>query len=70
MVFFDADHRYEAVKEEIAWALTAGVPSICGHDYGNALFGVTKAVDEAFPDGVETAGMCWRHVSGEREDAR
>lgn len=60
MVFFDADHRYEAVKDEIAWAKSAGIKTICGHDYGNKKFGVTQAVDEAFPNGVETAGMCWR----------
>lgn len=60
MVFLDADHRYEAVRDEIAWAKKTGVPVICGHDYGNPLFGVTRAVDEAFPDGVECAGMCWR----------
>ena len=60
MVFLDADHSYEAVRAEIAWAKGLGVKVICGHDYGNPLFGVTRAVDEAFPEGVERAGMCWR----------
>ena len=60
MVFLDADHSYEAVRDEIAWAKSLGVKTICGHDYGNPLFGVTRAVDEAFPGGVETAGMCWK----------
>lgn len=60
MVFLDADHSYEAVRDEIAWAKALGVPVITGHDYGNALFGVTRAVDEAFPAGVECVGMCWR----------
>jgi len=60
MVFLDADHSYEAVRDEIAWAKALGVKTICGHDYGNPLFGVTRAVDEAFPGGVETAGMCWK----------
>ena len=60
MVFLDADHSYEAVRDEIAWAKSLGVKTICGHDYGNPLFGVTRAVDEAFPQGVETAGMCWK----------
>lgn len=60
LVFFDADHSYEAVRDEIAWAKSIGVKAICGHDYGNPLFGVTRAVDEAFPQGVETAGMCWK----------
>ena len=60
LAFFDADHSYSAARDEIAWAKSAGVHSICGHDYGNALFGVTRAVDEAFPAGVDVAGMCWR----------
>ncbi len=60
MVFFDADHSYGAVRDEVAWAKQLGVKIICGHDYGNPLFGVTRAVNEAFPKDVETAGMCWR----------
>lgn len=63
MIFFDADHRYEAVKEEIEWARAAGIPQICGHDYGNPnpRFGVTRAVDEVFgKENVEVVGMCWR----------
>jgi len=63
MVFFDADHRYEAVKEEIEWAKAAGIPMICGHDYGNPNpnFGVTRAVDEVVgKENVEVVGMCWR----------
>ena len=59
MVFLDADHSYEAVREEISWAKKLGVPWICGHDYGNPRFGVTRAVDEAFPVGVRTRGMVW-----------
>jgi hypothetical protein len=59
MVFFDADHSYAAVKEEIQWAKAIGVPLICGHDYRNECFGVTQAVDEEFPDGVEFSGMVW-----------
>lgn len=61
MVFLDADHSYQAVKEEIAWARKRGVKLICGHDYGNPSFGVTRAVDESFPDGVEVKGMVWWH---------
>lgn len=61
-VFLDAQHQYEPVKEEIAWAKKLGIKVIAGHDYGNPspVFGVTRAVDEAFPKGVEVAGMCWR----------
>lgn len=61
-VFFDALHQYEPVRDEIAWAKGAGVTCICGHDYGNPrpAFGVTRAVDEAFPKGVDVCGMCWK----------
>lgn len=63
MIFFDADHRYDAVKAELLWAKAAGIPQICGHDYGNPnpRFGVTRAVDEVFgKENVEVVGMCWR----------
>ena len=66
LAFFDADHSYSAARDEIAWAKSVGVHAICGHDYGNPLFGVTRAVDEAFPAGVSVAGMCWRAVKGDR----
>lgn len=61
-VFFDALHQYGPVKEEIRWAKKMGVKCICGHDYHNPspVFGVTKAVDEEFPNGVDVVGMCWR----------
>ena len=60
-VFFDAQHQYEPVKDEIVWAKRMGVKCICGHDYGNPspIFGVTQAVNEEFKD-VEVEGMCWR----------
>ncbi len=62
MVFFDADHRYEAAKEELEWARSIGVPFICGHDYANPspYFGVTRAVDELFGKPADLAGMCFR----------
>lgn len=63
MIFFDADHRYEAVKAELEWAKSVGIREICGHDYGNPnpIFGVTRAVDEVFgKENVEVVGMCWR----------
>lgn len=63
IVFLDADHSYEAVRDEIAWAKQLGVPVIAGHDYGHARFGVTRAVDEAFPQGVTVRGRVWWHVS-------
>lgn len=60
LVFLDADHSYAAVRDEIAWARSLGVPIICGHDYGVARFGVTRAVDEAFgKGGVQVGGTVW-----------
>ncbi len=64
MVFLDADHSYEAVRDEIAWAQGLGVPLICGHDYGNPRFGVTRAVEQAFPAGVQVRGMVWSNKYG------
>lgn len=66
-VFFDALHQYEPVKAEIQWAKSAGVRCICGHDYNNPspVFGVTRAVNEEFPDGVAIAGMCWHGKGAE-----
>jgi hypothetical protein len=60
LLFLDADHSYAAVRDEIAWARNLGVPVICGHDYGVARFGVTRAVDEAFgKDSVRVGGTVW-----------
>ena len=61
-VFFDAQHQYEPVRDEIAWAKRVGVKCITGHDYNNPskVFGVTKAVDEAFGKPSEVVGMCWK----------
>ena len=49
-VFIDADHSYEAVKEDLeAWfpKMKDG-GTIAGHDYGNPTNGVKPAVDEFF----------------------
>lgn len=58
LVFIDADHRYEAVKADIAaWAPKVRPGGVMAfHDY--LIFeGVTRAVRESFPaGGVETAG--------------
>lgn len=55
MVFIDAGHTYEEVKEDIAAWLPKAKLLICGHDYMPSWMGVIQAVDEAFgkPDGVE-----------------
>ena len=38
---------------------SAGVKMIAGHDYGNALFGVTRAVEETLGKPDDVVGMCW-----------
>ena len=63
MVFIDADHSYEGVKEDIDWALSRGVPIICGHDYSEAFPGVIKAVNEAFADNFRVQGSLWACVA-------
>ena len=52
MVFIDADHRYEAVRDDIeAWLpLVRPGGIIAGHDYHPNWPGVRRAVDEAFPE--------------------
>ena len=66
LVFLDADHGYAAVRDEIVWAKEKNAVVISGHDYGNPLFGVTRAVDEAFPEGVKHKGMVWWKPTAER----
>ena len=63
MVFIDANHTYEGVKEDIDWAVAQGIPIISGHDYSNDFPGVKKAVNEAFPDAFKVTGSLWAHVS-------
>ena len=58
-VFLDGDHRYEAVKAEIELVKKTDVKMMAGHDYGNVLFGVTRAVEETLGKPDEVAGMCW-----------
>lgn len=56
-VFIDAEHTYEGVSEDIrAWLPKVKKGGwIGGHDYENEpkFTGVKRAVDEAFPGGVE-----------------
>lgn len=57
LVFLDADHRYEAVKADIAawWPHVRTGGLLIGHDYH--LGGVRQAVDEFGYDGIE--GSVW-----------
>lgn len=61
MVFIDADHRYEPVRQEISWARQLGTRIISGHDYCDAHPGVKRAVDEAFAEDVAVYGNIWSH---------
>jgi len=59
-VYIDADHRYEAVKADIlAWLPKVKKDGwLCGHDYSEKP-GVTKAVDELFPDAEKDTDYTW-----------
>jgi len=58
LVFIDADHRYEAVLNDLRSWLPKVVPGgvIAGHDYDGAHPGVVRAVDEFFGDRVIKPG--------------
>lgn len=60
VVFIDAGHTYEEVRDDIKAWLPKAKMILCGHDYQEDIWmGVVKAVDEQFgkPDGV--AGSIW-----------
>ncbi len=64
MVFIDAGHSYEEVKQDIAdWlpkVKRGGI--LCGHDYlPGTWMGVIQAVDEAFGKPDEIHGTIWVH---------
>lgn len=68
-VFIDAEHTYEGVKEDIEFWLPKVKHGgwIGGHDYDNLPShpGVKKAVDEAFPEGLELGAdhtWWWRNI--------
>lgn len=47
LVFLDADHSYEATRQDILWAQTVGAGVICGHDYTPGTHdGVVQAVND------------------------
>lgn len=61
LIYIDADHRYEAVKEDIwRWAPHVRPGGIlCGHDYG-IFDGVEQAVHEIFePEELTVQGNVW-----------
>ena len=59
LVFLDGDHSYDGVKRELEILKSKGVRLISGHDFGNPLFGVTRAVREVLGEPDEVVGMCW-----------
>lgn len=56
LIFLDADHSYEATRDDIRWAQHIGARVIAGHDYTPTCPGVGRA--------VEAAGGAARHVGG------
>ncbi len=76
MVFTDADHSYERVKEDItSWYSKVKIGGImCGHDWDNPAHpgghrGVTQAVEELLGNDYEVMGNCtWKHVKRWRKD--
>lgn len=60
LVFIDADHAYEAVKQDVGawWPVVRMGGIISGHDYGIYL-GVAKAVHECFEEVQRLPGSVW-----------
>ena len=59
LVFLDGSHAYADVKRELEILKSCGARYVAGHDFGNPLFGVTRAVREELGEPDEVAGMCW-----------
>jgi len=62
MVFIDADHSYEGIVVDLAWARRMQIPVICGHDYAPRCPGVMRAVDEAFGARKQIDETIWSSV--------
>lgn len=67
MVFIDADHEYEGVKEDIQNARDMKIPLIVGHDYSDGWPGVMRAVKEAFGAPHRRMGTLWAWIDPEFE---
>ena len=64
LVFIDADHRYEAVSQDIkTWLPKVRKGGwLSGHDHTKRTPGVVQAVAEAFPnENCRQHATCWRH---------
>ena len=63
-IFIDAAHSYEAVRQDIGDWLPKVKPggSFMGHDYHPSFPGVSKAVDEAFPNIILHPGFIWERA--------
>lgn len=60
IIFIDAEHTYEAAKDDILawWKHLRDDGVMCGHDFETAFFdGVTKAVRELFGEVIEVFGV-------------
>ena len=61
VVFIDACHEYQCVKDDIAaWFPKVKIGGyLCGHDYSGNWPEVKKAVDESITKPFETSEDCW-----------
>lgn len=61
LVFIDAQHTYEGVREDIAlWTPKVRAGGVlAGHDYSGSFPGVAQAVHEAFGNAVRVTDSVW-----------
>jgi predicted O-methyltransferase YrrM len=64
MVFIDANHEYEYVKEDISawWPKLKHGGLMCGHDYSIKFGGVIRAVKERFSEYSNPARTIWEVI--------
>jgi hypothetical protein len=63
MIFIDADHSYEGVLVDIAWAKKMRIPIISGHDYSTRFPGIVRAVEESFGPNFKVEESIWYSTS-------